>query len=64
MPMIEVKAFAHRFEDEERAKLVIAKLTEAFASVYGEEVGRETEVVLHGISPKLWGFGGAVREVS
>jgi len=61
MPIIEVKAFAHRFEDEEKAARVIAALTDAFGEVYGEDAKRETEVILHGISPKLWGFGGATR---
>jgi phenylpyruvate tautomerase PptA (4-oxalocrotonate tautomerase family) len=61
MPIIEVKAFAHRFEDEEKAKQLIAGLTEAFGAVYGEEAQRETEVLLHGISPQLWGFGGTTR---
>lgn len=61
MPFIEVKAFEHRFQDDEKAELLIRKLTEAFGEVYGEEVGRETEVVLTGVSPKHWGFGGARR---
>ena len=61
MPIIEVKAFAHRFEDEAKAHELIAKLTDAFGEVYGEDARRETEVLLHGISPALWGFGGAVR---
>ncbi len=61
MPIIEVKAFEHRFEDDEKAALLIEKLTTAFGEVYGEDVGRETEVVLQGVSPRHWGFGGKRR---
>ena len=61
MPIIEVKAFAHRFEDQETAARLITGLTEAFGAVYGEDAQRETEVILHPIPPKLWGIGGATR---
>lgn len=61
MPLIEVKAFEHRFDDDEKAELLIAKLTEAFGEVYGEAAQKETEVILHGVSPKHWGFGGKRR---
>jgi phenylpyruvate tautomerase PptA (4-oxalocrotonate tautomerase family) len=61
MPIIEVKAFAHRFDDRDAAQRLIAELTKAFGSVYGEDAARETEVILHGISPALWGFGGKTR---
>lgn len=61
MPFVEVKAFEHRFEDDEKAAALIEKLTAAFVEVYGEEVGAETEVVLHGIPPRHWGFGGSRR---
>jgi 4-oxalocrotonate tautomerase len=61
VPFIEVKAFEHRFEDDEKAALLIEKLTDAFGEVYGEEARRETEVVLHGVSRRHWGFGGERR---
>jgi 4-oxalocrotonate tautomerase len=61
MPLIEVKAFEGRFEDEEKSNLLIARLTEAMVEVYGEPVRDETWVVLDGVSPKHWGFGGKVR---
>jgi 4-oxalocrotonate tautomerase len=61
MPLIEVKAFAHRFEDDERSSELIDRLTEAMVEVYGEAVREETWVVLDGVSPKHWGFGGKVR---
>lgn len=61
MPIIEVKAFAHRFEDGDAAQRLIAELTKAFGSVYGEDAARETEVILHPIPRALWGFGGTTR---
>jgi 4-oxalocrotonate tautomerase len=61
MPLIEVKAFERRFEDDETAARLIARLTDAFVEVYGEGVRAETWVVLDGVSPKRWGFGGEVR---
>lgn len=61
MPIIEVKAFEKRFEDEETARELIAKLTDAFVDVCGEAVRDETWVVLDGVSPSHWGFGGKVR---
>jgi phenylpyruvate tautomerase PptA (4-oxalocrotonate tautomerase family) len=61
MPIIEVKAFDHRFEDDEKARLLIEKLTVALGEVYGEVAQKETEVVLQGVSPRHWGFGGTRR---
>jgi len=61
MPIIEVKAFERRFEDDDTARQLIEKLTDAFVDVYGEAVREETWVVLDGVSPSRWGFGGKVR---
>jgi 4-oxalocrotonate tautomerase len=61
MPIIEVKAFDRRFEDEGTVRRLIEKLTDAFVEVYGEGVREETWVVLDGVSPSHWGFGGRVR---
>jgi 4-oxalocrotonate tautomerase len=61
MPIIEVKAFEHRFEDAETTGRLIERLTEALVDVYGEAVREETWVILDGVSPQRWGFGGAVR---
>jgi 4-oxalocrotonate tautomerase len=62
MPLIEVKAFQRRFEDPQTAELLIAKLTDALCDVYGEELREETWVILEGIEPPCWGFGGEVRK--
>jgi 4-oxalocrotonate tautomerase len=61
MPLIEVKGFERRFEDEKTAGELIEKLTEAMVEVYGNEVRDETEVILQGVSPHNWGFGGKRR---
>jgi 4-oxalocrotonate tautomerase len=61
MPLIEVKAFEHRFDDAEKANELIAKLTDAVTAVYGEEMREETWVILGGVEPRHWGFGGKVR---
>jgi 4-oxalocrotonate tautomerase len=61
MPLIEVKAFERRFEDPANSAKLIEKLTEAMVEVYGEDVREETWVVLQGVTPDKWGFGGKVR---
>jgi 4-oxalocrotonate tautomerase len=61
MPIIEVRAFEQRFEDEGTARRLIEKLTDAFVEVYGEAVRDETWVLLEGVSARHWGFGGEVR---
>jgi 4-oxalocrotonate tautomerase len=62
MPLIEVKAFEGRFADDEKSETLIAALTEAMVEVYGEAVREETWVVLEGVEPSKWGFGGKVRK--
>ena len=62
MPIIEVKAFERRFEDPETSERLIARLTDALCEVYGEELRAETWVVLEGVDPSRWGFGGEVRK--
>jgi 4-oxalocrotonate tautomerase len=61
MPLIEVKAFEHRFEDDDKSAELIERLTEAMVAVHGEAVRDETWVVLEGVARKHWGFGGKVR---
>jgi 4-oxalocrotonate tautomerase len=61
MPIIEVKAFEQRFEDQEQAERLIAGLTDAFCAVAGETVRAETWVLLSGYPSSQWGFGGRVR---
>jgi phenylpyruvate tautomerase PptA (4-oxalocrotonate tautomerase family) len=61
MPLIEVKAFERRFEDDDVAERLIAGLTDAMCDVLGEEVREDIWIVLEGVSPAHWGFGGKVR---
>jgi 4-oxalocrotonate tautomerase len=56
-----VKAFEHRFDDVETTGRLIERLTDAFVEVYGEAVRDETWVILQGVPPQRWGFGGTVR---
>ncbi len=62
MPYIEVKAFEKRFADPQTNERLIARLTDALCEVLGEEVREETWIVLEGVEPDKWGFGGAVRK--
>ena len=61
MPLIEVKAFERRFGDEATNERLIARLTDAMCEVLGEDVREEIWVVLDGVDPTRWGFGGRVR---
>ena len=58
MAHIEASFFTRRFEDETFSEQMITALTEAVASVLGEEAGKDTTVILHGIDPARWGHGG------
>ncbi|GIK76384.1 MAG: hypothetical protein EDQ89_02365 [Acidobacteria bacterium] len=62
MPLIEVKAFEGRFADPDKTERLIAGLTDALCEVFGEEVRDETWVVVEGVAPSNWGFGGEVRK--
>jgi 4-oxalocrotonate tautomerase len=61
MPLIEVKAFQRRFDDEAQSKELVTALTDALVSVYGDDVRAETWVILEGVEPSRWGFAGQVR---
>jgi 4-oxalocrotonate tautomerase len=62
MPLIEVKAFDRRFDDPGATERLIAGLTDALCEVFGEEVRDETWVIVDGVKPSHWGFGGEVRK--
>jgi phenylpyruvate tautomerase PptA (4-oxalocrotonate tautomerase family) len=61
MPYIEVKAFDRRIDDSSAAR-VVKELTDGLCSALGEEVREATWVVVEGVSPKRWGFGGEVSQ--
>lgn len=58
MAHIEAAFFNKRFEDEEFNEKMITALTNAVASVLGEDAGKDTTIILHGIDPARWGYGG------
>jgi phenylpyruvate tautomerase PptA (4-oxalocrotonate tautomerase family) len=57
MPLIEVKLFDFRVDDETSAKL-IAELTDALCRATTEGLREHTWVIVEGHSPKNWGVGG------
>jgi phenylpyruvate tautomerase PptA (4-oxalocrotonate tautomerase family) len=58
VPYVEIKAFERRFEDERQVERLIQALTNAVCDVLGESTREHTRVVVEGVSPKQWGFGG------
>jgi 4-oxalocrotonate tautomerase len=61
MPIIEIKAFDRRFEDPEETARIVAAFTEVACEQFGEGVRDETWVLLDGVPPHCWGFGGDLR---
>lgn len=57
MPIVTTKLFEGRLDAENEPKL-IAALTDALVSVFGEDVRDKTWVVLEETPPSRWGFGG------
>jgi phenylpyruvate tautomerase PptA (4-oxalocrotonate tautomerase family) len=60
--IIEVKAFATRFESAAKVEEFAAKLTDAACEVFGEEVRAETWIVFEPTEKSLWAFGGKIRK--
>ena len=58
MAHIEASFFNRRFEDDAFSEQMILALTQAVASVLGEEAGRDTTVILRGVDAGSWGFQG------
>ena len=58
MPYIEVKAVDKRFEDKEVAARLIAALTDAACSVFGEDARAQIWVVVDGVPASRSGIGG------
>ena len=57
MPLIEVKLFDFRM-DEETSRKLIAGLTDALCAATTEGLREHTWVIVEGHSPKHWGVGG------
>ena len=58
LPYIEVKALDKRFEDGESAGKLIAALTDAACSVFGEDARAQIWVVVDGAPASRFGIGG------
>lgn len=58
MPYIEVKATDRRFTDPATAEQLIAALTDAACSVFGEDARPSIWVVVEGVPAQQWGVGG------
>jgi 4-oxalocrotonate tautomerase len=57
MPIVEVKLYDTRINDETVPKL-IAKLTDAVVECTTEEIRGETMVIVEGLPKSQWGTGG------
>jgi len=62
MPFIEIKLFESRVEDDEVAARIVRAVTDGLCSVIGEAAREQTWVVVEGVSPRRWGFGGEVAK--
>ena len=63
MPLIEVKLYDRRINDEVVPK-VIEKMTDAICDVIGDDIRDHTRVLVEGRSPKQWGIGGKPTDVT
>lgn len=61
MPIIDIKLFETRLTDDAVVADIIKAVTDGLCSVIGESARDQTWVVVEGVSPKRWGFGGQVR---
>ncbi|MDP9888670.1 tautomerase family protein [Pseudarthrobacter enclensis] len=58
MAIIEATFFDRRFDDEAFRGQMVEAITQAVTSVLGEAAGDDTTVILHGVAPSRWGYGG------
>jgi 4-oxalocrotonate tautomerase len=61
MPLIEVKVYDTRINDETVPKL-IEKMTDAMVECTSEEIRPEIWVIVEGVAKKQWGRGGKPAE--
>ena len=61
MPLIEVKVYDTRINDETVSKL-IEKMTDAMVECTSEEIRPLTWVIVEGVPKKQWGHGGEVAD--
>lgn len=58
MPYIDVKLVTGRL-NAEREQQLIERITDAVASVFGDDIRHQTWIVLEEVAPARWGIGGA-----
>lgn len=58
MPLVNVKVFEDRLDDEAFAGRLTSALTEAVVAVCGEASRGNTWVVVEGVPRSQWSFGG------
>lgn len=63
MPLIEVKLYDRRINDEVVPQ-VIEKMTDAICDVIGEGIREHVWVLVEGLSPKQWGVGGKPTDLA
>jgi 4-oxalocrotonate tautomerase len=61
MPLVTVKVFEDRLNDEAFSANLMSALTEAVVAVCGEASRGNTWVVLEGIPRSQWSFGGEIK---
>ena len=62
MPFTEIKLLESRVEDDAVTARIVRAVTDGLCSVIGEAAREQTWVVVEGVSPRRWGFGGEVME--
>ncbi|WP_458040469.1 MULTISPECIES: tautomerase family protein [Bacteria] len=60
MAHIEAAFFDRRFDDPEFSKKMVEALTQAVASVLGDDAGNDTSVILRSVQPSHWGYRGTL----
>ncbi len=61
MPLVIVKVFEDRLDEETFSAKLTTALTEAVVAVCGESSRENTWVVIEGVSRKQWSFGGRFK---
>ena len=61
MPLVTVKVFEDRLDDETFSAKLTTALTEAVVEVCGESSRENTWVVIEGVSRNQWSFGGRFK---
>jgi 4-oxalocrotonate tautomerase len=61
VPLVTVKVFEDRLDDEKFSEALATAITDAVVNVCGEDSRPNTWVVIEGVSRKQWSFGGVFK---